>query len=943
MASGKQLSFQYGEVAPSQHFKSDAVNYSQGLRKLKNMFVRRDGGVSNRSGFRMWSYPADWQYDVTSLYNIRRIKTFVFGSTEYTVVKESGGNRLYVDGVELTDFYYEGANRTGGRLVPPDPDSVRFTATKDGVFITPSCTFSGCTIVGGFDINGMSANVFISAARAYVVQKNEVTAAGFSGTKGFTGIAPYLPASYLLTATMLDGREVKVHAAESTGFTTGAANSSATNPGGNTLCYPHVEMTSNITLTFTSANDILDVKFFNLYRASGQQGVGQSFYKLAARIPNVGGTVFSFVDYGADDPGQTAPLDVSSFPGTAFHARAPFNSATVACYYQQRLMLTGPSIPGIKPGEAIASALGAPRQLAAPIISSNTGAFKFSVPITDGSAIVAMLQMERALLMTSKGVYITRGGEQGILTPSTVNPLKISDEGCVGNIEPTMSGKWGFWVNAARTKLMGAEFSVDGNVNVGEASLLSNHFLKRGIVQLESIGGEEDCVFLVTKDGKLVRATVNDEGVFGFSLYETTGFVESVYRTTSNLSAPDGSGSTTPQVLMCYVIRNGTRFKEVIWIREDRFKDQELFADCALFFGSRLMLDNNSVGAPGYFKSVGWMPWPLWAAIDDFGNHINIEPPVAVSHTWEANQTIKIRTNVDLFTTFAEQDFVIHFYYDETDADGEYVMDENGRRRVKTLRYVIDLATPAVTIVDVVAPPWAYTALTREYQGYFTSDVPEVLQNVRGQYTTADYEFFLGQTRWSPAFNEFRVLVTATIPLALVESVACYITKILQVASGGDPLVVVGEGEILSSPNNPNRLDTISIEVDGSDYVIDFGEYYSCGYIGLPYESEMETLDIETGDNRTLTDSKKLINKVGFGVIETRGGFYGIPGKDLEEMEEAVFREDGDITQQTQNKNGHLEVNIPTEWTEGGRITIKNVDPVPMTIVSVYPKGIAGD
>lgn len=1040
MASGKQLSFENGEVAPSQHYKSNAISYAQGLRKLRNMFVRRDGGVSNRSGFRLWG-PSPYQYDVTSLYNVRKIRTFVYGGNEYTVVKKEDRNYLYVNGSEISQFFYEGANRSGGALVPPDPSVVRFVPTKDGVFITPACTFEGCTIIsygGGpadFDINTMSANVFIEGTRAYVVQKSEMLNLPYTGTKGFTGSAPFLPVSYLVTATMKDGREVRVHTDQSTGFSSFTGGSSATNPSGNSLCFPHSQLTSNLKIVFTAGTDISNVKFFNLYRASGQEGIGQSFFKLAGRLNNAGGLTINFTDFGADDPSVTPPLDFTYFQSGAFvHARVPLTSVEMACYYQQRLMIMGSFLPNLKTGEVVCSALGAPRQIAGPLITSNLGAFTFSVPISDGSAISGFLAMERALIMTGKGVYIVRGGEQGVLTPSTVNPLKISDEGGTSAVEPTMSGSRGFWINAAKTKLMVAEFGADGNVAVGEASILSNHFLRQGIVQMESIGGGDNSCFLVTREGKLVRATVGEGGVFGFSMYETDGFVESIYRSVTSLTAPDGSGSVSPEVLYAYVIRNGVRFQERIEIREDRFRDQELFADCALWFGFTQVLDNTSTGVAGYIKQAHWNPWSEYSNYDPFAHFINIQPPVAGSHSWQANETIKIRSNLDLFDAFQDRlDFVIHFYYDEKDSDGNYVLDENGRRRQKTLRYVIDTSVPAVlveqqeltvqgiyiqrkavgpysfniqlfdptevggsavpagseyatwdgseivvyldkdattvnqvmtallanaTIVSlfnislvgsgatvITAREWVYSNsyvgntfakyLHREYEGYFTSDVPEDLRDIRGQYTVNDYAYYVGLTRWLPAFSYLQAPIADDILYSPL--------KALYTAGKAGPLVVVGEGEILSSPLNPNRTDTISIEVVGSDYRLNFGDYYAWGYVGLPYMSEMETLDIETGDNRTLTDAKKLINKVGFGVLELRGGFFGMPGKSLDQMEELVLREDGDITQQTQNKNGHIEVSIPAEWTEGGRVSIKNVDPVPMTILSVYPKGIAGD
>jgi hypothetical protein len=136
---------------------------------------------------------------------------------------------------------------------------------------------------------------------------------------------------------------------------------------------------------------------------------------------------------------------------------------------------------------------------------------------------------------------------------------------------------------------------------------------------------------------------------------------------------------------------------------------------------------------------------------------------------------------------------------------------------------------------------------------------------------------------------------------------------------------------------------TASINALDQTATIEFPDYVCYGYVGDSYECEFETLDLEAGGERTVTDAKKLINAVGLGLMETRGGFAGIPEQTLENMTPIVTREDESLNNQTKNFNGHIVVHIPTEWNEPGRVTIKHVDPSPISILSVYPKGIAGD
>jgi len=47
-----QRSFAAGELAPALHARADLAKYQTGLKVCRNFFVRKEGGVSNRAGFR---------------------------------------------------------------------------------------------------------------------------------------------------------------------------------------------------------------------------------------------------------------------------------------------------------------------------------------------------------------------------------------------------------------------------------------------------------------------------------------------------------------------------------------------------------------------------------------------------------------------------------------------------------------------------------------------------------------------------------------------------------------------------------------------------------------------------------------------------------------------------------------------------------------------------
>jgi hypothetical protein len=915
MASGKQLSFQYGEVSPSLRYRSDAVSYASGLGKLKNMFVRRAGGVSNRPGFEYVEYCSTQNsipvagdnmgvkaYTFWSVYE-NKWKTILYGNYSATSTPYYA---FVVDGVGLG---IEGSlTLSTATIEGPTPDKLRFTNLKDQIFITPNLEFTAVSSPGWQKVNAAYNIKTQGLENNFGRKQNGVTMTAGS-VYGYSGQAPYLPVTYLVTVTMSDGTETFLLVQGTTGYTPGNTGGTATN-----IHYPTSVLTAYLKINIlTALNADAGIKTFNFYRAAGVNGL-DSYFKLAGRVKYTqgSGTVI-FNDFGADDPSVTPPLD--GFDILNISGLTPLKGIKSAAYYQQRLIMAPEAgiADSIKVGDIIASKIGVPNQVVSPLVFNNNDAFKFSIPITDGTPVVAMLAMERLILFTEKGVYVARGAEQGILTPTSVNPLIISQEGCSSNVEPKMSGKRGYFLNNNHTKLMAIEFGIDGNLVVFESSLLSDHFLQEDIVQIEVIGNAENIVYLLRRDGKLVQITVTDDGANGYSLIETDGHIESIYRGKAKRKYPPTATDLDNtekyyDVLMAYIIRNGQRVLERLTIRDDKNREGEFFADAFGSFGTRLA----KYGSGGYTKVT------TGGVYTSYNTRINIPTPAS----WTAGSIIPIwADNAFLFITEEDdKSGVIHFFYD----------DENGEEQYA--RYIVQKNSMFSTGNATFPTGWL---------GYFEVDVPEVLRDVNSQ-NLSTLEKTQIQTRWLPAIKKIIGFPVNGAAIALMPNPIPF-----NPSTGYEiqhkPVVVVADGEVLSSPNNP-FMPTLYLDSDEfGEYWIDLPDYYSYGYVGIPYESEFETLDLETVGERTLTDSKKLLNAVGVGFMETRGGFYGMPDQDVENMEQFAHRDNSSMNDQTENMNGHLVVNVPAAWTEAGRVNIKQVDPTPMTILSVYPKGISGD
>jgi hypothetical protein len=886
MASGKQTSFQFGEVSPSLRFRSDAISYSSGLSKLKNMYVRRAGGVSNRPGLEFVG-KSEFQQDIPDIGGDPGVKGFTVWDSETLTWKTYEYGKLYNTTNERYEygflvnssekiFTFEASEFFRYDIVDPAPKDILLTPTKSGLFVSPSATIRRQALY----LEG-EVSLEDTLEQNFVIQNDKLVGiAPFSSIFSLVTVvavlyewqtAPKIAGAYLVTGINLD--DVEVFLARADG-----------------IFLPNASLRNDLIIT--SSFPPTDLKRINIYRAAAKSVATTPYFKLAGIIPidSTSGNVFEFSDFGAEDASQTPPTDISFFPS----GFSPLKGINYFCYYQQRAIAAPkPNItPAIKSGDILASKLGAPLQFSSPLIYTNTGAFQFSIPITDGSPVVAMLPMERLIAFTERGVYAIRGGEQGALTPTSVNPLLISEEGCSKTVQPKMAGTRGYFINNSHTKLMFIIFGDDGNLRVSEASAFSDHLLSENISQLEVLSGNEDTVYLLRKDGKLVQVTVFEDGSHGFSLVETNGYIESIFRGKSkktyrkNVTVND---DIFYDVLMCYVIRNGVRTLERINPREDKFREGEHYADCATRFGTTL----SEHGSLGYLKR-GFQE----AYYNDY--KVNIKKIT----DYDAGSIVELHWNQS-DTPILFNGSRIHFFY-----------DINGV--TQTLRAVVTSA-PSEPTGDPDFPVKNFA--------YFESDVPELLQDVMSQ-SISSIEKKRRTTRWLPAFKSWTF-----------ESV-----YILANGQEGYPLTVFADGEVLSSPLNSNTsIITATINEMDQTATVEFPDYVCYGYVGDSYECEFETLDLETGGERTITDAKKLINAVGLGLMETRGGFAGIPEQTLENMTPIVTREDESFNNSTKNFSGHIVVHIPTEWNEPGRATIKHVDPTPISILSVYPKGLAGD
>lgn len=153
----------------------------------------------------------------------------------------------------------------------------------------------------------------------------------------------------------------------------------------------------------------------------------------------------------------------------------------------------------------------------------------------------------------------------------------------------------------------------------------------------------------------------------------------------------------------------------------------------------------------------------------------------------------------------------------------------------------------------------------------------------------------------------------------------------------GKAVSVVNAGYLLASPNNP-AYSTVTVNANG---IADVGvSIAATASVGLPYTTDIQTLDIDSVGT-TVKDRGMQVGGV-ICWVEDTGRFYAGPnvptGDTLTGLEAFVpTNDEGYATVDT--VTGVAEVTLQATYNNSGRVLIRQVDPVPLTILSIAPTG----
>lgn len=163
---------------------------------------------------------------------------------------------------------------------------------------------------------------------------------------------------------------------------------------------------------------------------------------------------------------------------------------------------------------------------------------------------------------------------------------------------------------------------------------------------------------------------------------------------------------------------------------------------------------------------------------------------------------------------------------------------------------------------------------------------------------------------------------------------------------GENPAVIV-DGYVVCSPyNDDQNYPVITVANDGT-LTLPNGMTGAFVHVGRPYPKDIETLDMDTVEQRPILIESKIVNKVYVKVFSSRGLYVGakfpegngVAGMDY--IGEVKIDYDSDVqilgNRFVQPQTQRCEVTITGDWAGNGRICIRQPDPIHSEILSIIP------
>jgi hypothetical protein len=143
----------------------------------------------------------------------------------------------------------------------------------------------------------------------------------------------------------------------------------------------------------------------------------------------------------------------------------------------------------------------------------------------------------------------------------------------------------------------------------------------------------------------------------------------------------------------------------------------------------------------------------------------------------------------------------------------------------------------------------------------------------------------------------------------------------------GESVAILANGSVMPQQNVSASSVSITLAASASGTNI--------VHVGLPYTSDLETLDIELSDTLGVSQGRqKTIPRVTISLRKSRGLKVG---PDEDNLDELKYRTLADGEDPIALYTGDKTIDIPAGYETQGGLFIRNSDPIPLTILSITP------
>lgn len=207
-------------------------------------------------------------------------------------------------------------------------------------------------------------------------------------------------------------------------------------------------------------------------------------------------------------------------------------------------------------------------------------AINFTIFSREVNEIRHLVELSELLVLTSGGEWVCKGGQDGVLTPSTINVKRQGGNGC-SHVPPIIVNNTCLYIQDRGNQIrsLGYNFANDAYVG-GDLTVMSNHlFTGHTIVDWAYQQFPFTCIWMVRDDGKLLGLTyLQEQEVAAWHWHDTDGYFESV-------SCIPG----TDEDEVYFVVRrtiNGSSMRYIEKLAPRNFSSLEdaFFVDCGLTY-----------------------------------------------------------------------------------------------------------------------------------------------------------------------------------------------------------------------------------------------------------------------------------------------------------------------------------------------------------------------